>query len=392
MNLDYSLVPPHRFGELLNQKRTELGLDFQDLIEGSELDISAKYLKKVEHGSKQLTDEQMDQIAQIYGLKLGFGIPEHKILRVDPYSNSIIAERNLIHYQNNDTESILKRYLSLVYLMRGQTPGTAINVRKTDIEVLADSLNMEHQDVENKLNQMIKDKKVELRDYANGLKKQRSIPGAGILVAFLSIGSLVFINNPVAAQSTNTVEIDNKQSRKPIKKEQSNIGDKGFDIIDDPRFYLLNSNLSFGVERLGQNAECLFSKDWKVALNDWNVRYSSSNKEYRGVTDLSRKQITINVNESDSPADVASYLVHQICHAMDLEYFNELIRNDWSDMRQISQPWWPNKKYDYYSLGSSDIAEALVSLWVGAPSKSLHGGFTEENLDYLNNLMASILR
>lgn len=188
------LVPPRRFGELLVQRRAEMGrspLEVEQLANGR---FSAGDLVMFETGVVSPTDEQLRHLAVVYGLDLASITPQRAVLELDRAEGivQIGAESERFDPREDDRE-ILLRYLAIVYRMRSINPGSSIPSRVDDLATLALVFSTTPDAVRAALDSLMLNDRVELRRRHQELKRRVIVPGLGVLVALTSVGGLLLV-------------------------------------------------------------------------------------------------------------------------------------------------------------------------------------------------------
>lgn len=188
------LVPPRRFGELLVQRRTEVGRSTHDVEHLAQGRFSAGDLAMFETGGASPTDEQLRHLAVVYGLDLATITPQRAVLELDRAEGivQIGAESERFDPDQDDRE-ILLRYLAIVYRMRSINPGSSIPSRTDDLSTLALVFSTTTDSIRATLESLMLNDRVELRRRHQDLKRRVVVPGLGVLVALTSVGGLLLV-------------------------------------------------------------------------------------------------------------------------------------------------------------------------------------------------------
>ncbi len=369
---EITLVPTSRFGALLSAQRREQHLELAKLAESSGGSLTVRDLQQIERGRFQLDDDLTLQVADLYGLQPGSVMPERKELIVDFDHHFIDTSGKTMNLGSGDDKEVLSRYLTLVYSMRGQEPGTPLAFREKDLQTLSQVLELTYDTVEVVLNELIENHADELKDRGSVLREKLIIPGAGILVAALSVGSLVFVG-------ASEVENNTQQPTDAVAMVDS--------ATTSPEFVGFVADVHVD---LGLRAESLIGYDWQAILPGWEINYEQSGGGLRAVTDRTTSEITMYIQADESPAVVAAALAHELGHAIDLTYFTDDQRFEWLEARGMPAVWWAGDGLNDFNVGSGDFAEAVAALWVGSPSYSEQGPFSETDLQLAENMIKSI--
>ena len=190
------LVPPRRFGELLVQRRTEIGrstLDVEQLAKGR---FSAGDLVMFETGLASPTDEQLRHLAVVYGLDLSSITPQRAVLELDRAEGIVqIGHESERFDPDQDDREILLRYLAIVYRMRSINPGSSIPARTDDLSTLALVFSTTTDEIRSTLDALMLHDRPELRRRHQDLKRRLVVPGLGVLVALTSVGGLLLVRH-----------------------------------------------------------------------------------------------------------------------------------------------------------------------------------------------------
>jgi hypothetical protein len=135
----------HRFADLLVARRTEAGVSRRSLARSSGGAFTARVLRDVERAQLVLTEDLAGSVAMLYGLDMGALVPARSPLRIS--GGSISAAGTSVEFIADDATSLLVAYLSLVGRLRNGDHPAAIDLRRSDVELLADHLDVAPDDV-----------------------------------------------------------------------------------------------------------------------------------------------------------------------------------------------------------------------------------------------------
>lgn len=147
---------------------------------------------------------------------------------------------------------------------------------------------------------------------------------------------------------------------------------------------------STSARTLGEEALEQLGYDWSARLPGWEVSFEGAKEGFRGLTFSGARRIDIYVRQSDSAADLARVLAHEIGHAVDVTHNNDSRRRLWRDARDIPDyvPWWPESGGADFESGAGDFAECFATWLVQSESLSqIAGACTETHLELIE-LMA----
>lgn len=187
------LVPPGRLAALLISRRTERGLDVVALSALSRGAFSPSYLDAVERGALQLDEESLRAIVSLYELEAGPIVPDRSALLLDLDRGLVGVGETALTLPSHTTNDVLKRYVSLLYLLRGETPGKQLTLREKDLQVLEHSLGRDQQQLADELFALMGEGATEER--TSLLSRRTVVIGAGLLVGATAVGSLVIVSS-----------------------------------------------------------------------------------------------------------------------------------------------------------------------------------------------------
>ncbi len=144
-----SQVFAQRLGQQLFERRRAAGLSRRALSRASDGALSTRMLKDIERANLVLTEELAGSVALLYGLDLGSLVPPRQTLEIR--ADRIAAGGFAVEFTEHDPTSLLLAYLTLVRRLRGGDHPPAIDLRRSDIELLAENLAITTDDVIDRL-------------------------------------------------------------------------------------------------------------------------------------------------------------------------------------------------------------------------------------------------
>ena len=115
----------------------------------------------------------------------------------------------------------------------------------------------------------------------------------------------------------------------------------------------------------------LISYPWQQRLPGWTIEFLPGRTGYLGYTWIAERRIEIYARSSQSAADLAFTLAHELGHAVDLTLFGLAERTSWLEARgRLDVPWWPGGAYSDFSSGCGDWAEAFAVWQLGGRTMS----------------------
>ncbi len=392
-----SPVPTQRFGALLNTRRSEQGLELEDLSQRSNGEFTPQFLSIVEKGRVPLADPTMQKLASLYRIEEEAMDQRKSELVLDLPSGKLAVGDELVELSateggetyESQLDYILERYLALLYILRKVDPGTKVPLRDPDLAVLSGSLTAEIEMIERRLMELMLSASVDSR--TKSLLKRYLVPSAGLLVAAMSLGSLVIVSG-LGSDTVGTPSLQSEAITAAFSEDDT-LGDHDHDHDHDHEAESITVTTET-VQRsraelaeIGAQAEAMISYDWQSLLPGWNVKYEDDSAGYKGMTHLPTKSITIYIDANASVDDVAGVLAHEVGHAIDVTHLDDDDRMNWLEARDMPMVWWAGDGLNDFSVGAGDFAEAVAASWVDSPSNSNFGDFTPDQLDLVNDIL-----
>ena len=198
ITMDPPLVPALRFGRILEARREELGLNIQQVAAELGVHLTADVVADIEAGRRDLSDAELVQISNVYGIDVEKVLPNRAELVIDLDSGLITAGGKQTTTEIG-TDIVLERYLGLVYTLRDIDLGTKLHLRDDDIEVLSDALDLSSDETFSRLTDL-QLRPDDLAPFTRRVKNRLIVPAAGIFVAAVGLGSLVLVGGDAEAQ------------------------------------------------------------------------------------------------------------------------------------------------------------------------------------------------
>jgi len=134
-----SVAFAHRFATLLANHRVRNKQYLWRLSRHSDGRFSVEDLQELEAGRLQLDEDMVDAITELYGATIESLLPPRVRLQISPLG-TISANGVEMPFDPSDASAMLAAYLDLVRKLRDQLDRTVIELRREDVEVLADHL------------------------------------------------------------------------------------------------------------------------------------------------------------------------------------------------------------------------------------------------------------
>jgi hypothetical protein len=199
------LVPPRRLGRMLRALREVRGDTIEMVTVRALGQITADRLEALEAGEDFADPAELDLLADLYAFEITDLAPSRTRLVLD-FSERVVAGAGFaaVVPEGETAQGVLRRYLTLVWVLRGRPQGSDLSLRDLDVDVLADGLGIGRSGVVGVLNDLIGDPSwVSQRGHPSSLSTilpLKIAPGAGILLSSGPEGALVFEADGVVEQ------------------------------------------------------------------------------------------------------------------------------------------------------------------------------------------------
>ncbi len=415
-----SVVPANRLGQLLAEARLRQGADLEDFAARSSFTVGE--LSDLESGHRTLSDSLVSEVTSLYEIDCGPIVPQRAELTIDLTDSTMSAAGRAVRLDSAAHDHVLERYLSLVYVLRNNNPGTQVPLRDEDIAILAASLAEREELIEEQLLRAMADEHETVNGLVSWFRRRLWVPTAGALVGAVSIGTLVLVSSDTNAATTPSTEPEPDPGdnlprtaagliipRSAVNSPtDASTEPTNPDVASTPAAPLLESaprpTIAEGTApaavaqtvatpaTVGAQAEALLPFDWEEVLPGWTIVYRGPDNGFRGLTYPYDKTIEMFVRDDDTPQSLAGILAHELGHAIDVTYFGDDERDDWKDARGIDAQWWPDAYASDFQSGAGDFAEAFAYWTMNDPSSSqIAGTPTPAQLTTLQDLLDGIL-
>lgn len=198
-----TLVPPRRLGKLLGDARARRGVTLEEAAAMCNGKFSLSTLSSIERGSRPVSDHEARVLAEVYGLESASLVPPRSKLVVDLGEGVLAVDDRTARIGRSAParDEVLARYLTMVYSMRGEEPGTPLVLRVDDLDVLGRALRIGSQTLAADLDALMANPRDLLGWRSRVLKRRVLIPAAGVLVALMGVGALVLVQGQQPADA-----------------------------------------------------------------------------------------------------------------------------------------------------------------------------------------------
>lgn len=410
--METSLIPPNRFGALLIGSRMQRDLTLVDVARASGGRFTPKMLEDIERGRIGIDDATAKLIAEIYELHDDRTDSSDNRLVLDLPKGIVGVGNQALTFDEPTADAALERYVSLLYVMREERPGRRLVLRDADLDVLSVSLDRTQERLAEELWSLMGDSATEER--TSRLSRRLMFTSAGLLLAVSGGGaSLVLLGGdqaePVASSSPASVVQDHAStpstSGGPAIRLASWSPDSG-SVQAQPSIASPHASDDHGAvhshgddvahgeaigvktaEAVGAAAISLLDIDLGQLLDGWTISFEGDNPQFGGLTNSVERTITVYVDSESTPERVARILMHEVGHAIDVDYLDDAKRIEWIELRGMPRTWWAGSSEADFEVGAGDFAEAVAVASTGSESLSRFGDFSPEQLEFVRSLL-----
>ncbi len=305
-------------------------------------------------------------------------------------------------------EDVCRQYLRLVYALRELPTGTRVPVRRRDIDALSDAVDLPYSIVRTHLWREMEHLSLGDDAWTRGVRAQLVLPAAGLAVSAAAIGGFELARRSGSAGATSTplqdatgsssqaipsgADLDGADASlllptRPAEAHDHDGHTHDVGALGDSPPPLPGAQVALpgtpaaavapmDPQDKGEAALELIAYDWQTSLPDWSIEFSGEVAGRLGYAFFHDKRIEIYVRDSQSVADVAEVLAHELGHAVDITLFDGEDRDTWLTARNLgSSAWWPEPgaRSDFAS-GAGDWAESFAHWLLDDTSQSELGG------------------
>lgn len=368
------LIPSHRFGSLLASSRADRGLDLEALALESHGNFTVGELSAFETGRDSVRDDLLPLLSHLYGVDCRQVVPHRAKLCIDVDAQYLRVGETKETLTSVEHQHILDRYLSLVYMLRREQPGTEIPLRNHDLAILEASLLERSELIEEQLLAAMAANDPALASMLAKLKKRLWIPGAGLLVGAVTMGALVF-SGPAdtespTEQSRGAGGGDSAPSAIVVAQPDTLSSTDTVDVIAmltaDDTATPAETFVTISAEQLlGDQALDIIGIDLKQAFPGWTVEFHGAVDGFHGMTFADENRIEVYVQADDTAESLAGIVAHEMGHAFDVTYMDDASRIEWMDARGGLSQWWVADGVTDFEAGQGDFAEAFAQHFTG---------------------------
>jgi transcriptional regulator with XRE-family HTH domain len=187
-------IPPARLGELLREARRRRGWKRKDVA--AQVAIDADRLRAWERGTKRVPDDVFTRLAGLYGDDLA--LPTRQPVSADtdwlvvgPYEQPLME---------GTPEEVIQGYIKIVQRLRKTKSGKSLELRAGDVQVLAQALQGDPEEIERRIADALGCSRDEARAlHAEMLRRKVLLPVASLAVGIAAIAGVSHATSADAA-------------------------------------------------------------------------------------------------------------------------------------------------------------------------------------------------
>ncbi|MEO7556818.1 MAG: helix-turn-helix transcriptional regulator [Acidimicrobiales bacterium] len=191
---DLAQLSPARIGELLRRARHDRALGPEYVARSAR--VGRRDVSRWERGRSRPTTDELVRLAGALGMSIDELIPPRTRVRYEPQTRTLIlGDRTVAIVRRaddaNGNSAVLRTYLGAVAASRGCLPGTPLALRRDDIAVLAQLLDLDDDDLEIRLQRLLGLSATDAAAVRSRLlSRSVTAVGTALVVGVLATGSL----------------------------------------------------------------------------------------------------------------------------------------------------------------------------------------------------------
>ena len=192
MASNLGLVPQRRLGALLSDRREMYGYSIGDMARRSMGRFTPTDLEAIEAGTVALDDVTVEALGLLYEFNSTPPTQQRsKLIIADDEDLPIpIAPDS---FDDGLRDSVLRRYVALLYLLRNEKVGEQLALRVEDVAVLASAFGFAPREVSDELERIMQEDTATVEEMAERMRRRLVVPAAGLLVGPTPAGMLVLV-------------------------------------------------------------------------------------------------------------------------------------------------------------------------------------------------------
>ncbi len=149
--IDYSALPRRRLAQALRAAREAVGLD--ELAVADALGVSVRRLRALETGRRAPRESEVTALCGLYGLDLAGTLARRTPIVFDRDRGGIVVAGRLVRYTPGvtDNDAFLEAYVRVIRELRGVDDEVPLQLRSSDLAVLATVLDLDDADLEDRV-------------------------------------------------------------------------------------------------------------------------------------------------------------------------------------------------------------------------------------------------
>ncbi len=182
-------MPAARVGWLVARARAVAGITDRDLA--SSLILPLRTIRRWERGDLVPTDDEVEAIAAACGIRLTELLPRRASVSYDPSTGIMRMGDQAVALPGTmlDNDTVLGAYIGMVRRQRGLRPDQDVKVRQEDLEALAEALDLDDEELEERLVRVIGMSRTQAAAVrAQLLRRRLAVPMVGMLAGLSLLG------------------------------------------------------------------------------------------------------------------------------------------------------------------------------------------------------------
>jgi transcriptional regulator with XRE-family HTH domain len=143
-------------GEKLRNIRLQKGLSLHDVEEASAKEFKASVLGAYERGERSISVPRLQRLARFYGVPVDYLLPreEEEVAPGPSISDKVRIDLVKLGQVESPEGAVLKRYLNMVQIQRGDFNGKVLTIRRDDLRAIASVLDLSSENLMSKIEEL----------------------------------------------------------------------------------------------------------------------------------------------------------------------------------------------------------------------------------------------
>lgn len=186
------LVPHRRLGSLLAERRNLYGYSVADMSRASAGRFSETELDAIERGLVPLDDVTIEALSLLYEFNSAPPTQQRSRLVISD-EEDVPADIVGTTFTDEQAVLLLRRFVALLYLLRGKAVGEVLPLRGDDTQVISAALERDEASVILAINRIMAEDAVAVGELADRMRHRLVVPAAGLVVGPTPAGMLLLV-------------------------------------------------------------------------------------------------------------------------------------------------------------------------------------------------------